>query len=295
MGDGLREADRLAARLRLISAELHDDPASVREAHIDAEINRALDGRSHAERRAILEELKPMFPRGWGEESAASAGGAGGATNDTIDPEAALAALERDAESMSDSERQLVAARLAKAGYIAPGGRVGWSSETEKRLRDALGPRANGPLDPDRVASLAAMLADAMVKLDRAAWAAWQEIAPRSKVRQKARFSDQIVRFVSGDEDTPRVAVEGDLESTRMLAALLIGSTGRSGKAAWDHVRALLPEEIEQASGARGKHRKLWAAYEESAATHLSSHALEGHMKSFVEKFVQDVMLGRTR
>ncbi len=292
MGDGLREADRLAARLRLISAELHDEPASVREAHIDAEINRALGGRSHADRQAILEELKPMFPRGWGEAPEA---GAADTSDGRIDPEAALAALERDAESMSDSERQLVAARLARAGFVAPGGRVGWSSETEERLRNALGPRADGPLDPDRVASLAAMLTDAMVKLDRAAWAAWQEIAPRSRVRQKARFSDQIVRFVGGDEDTPRVALESDLESTRMLAALLIGSTGRSGKAAWDHVRALLPEEIEQGSGARGKHRKLWAAYEECAATHLTSHALEGHMRSFVEKFVQDVMLGRTR
>ncbi len=292
MAEGLRDADRLAARLRLISAELHDEPAAVREAHVDAEVKRALEGRSHAERRAILEEIKPMFPRTWAEEGAT---GAVGMTHDTIDPEAALAALERDAESMSDSERQLVAARLARAGYIAMGGRVGWSAETEERLRQALRLRADDPLDPDHVASLAAMLADAMIKLDRAAWAAWQDIAPRSRVRQKARFSEQIVRFVGGDEDTPRVALESDLESTRMLAALLIGSTGRSGQAAWDHVRALLPEEIEQGSGARGKHRKLWAAYEECAATHLTSHALEGHMRSFIEKFVQEVMLGRTR
>ncbi len=292
MSEGLRDSDRLAARLRLISSELYDEPTAVREAHVDAEVKRALEGRSHAERLAILEELKPMFPRTWVD---AGESGSTGATQGAIDPESALAALERDAENMSESERQLVGARLARAGYAGPGGRVGWSAETEERLRQALGLRGDTPLDPDRVASLAAMLADAVVKLDRAAWAAWGEIAPRSRVRQRARFSELIVRFVEGDEDVPRVAVEGDLESTRMLAALLISSTGRSGQAAWDHVRALLPSEIEQGSGARGKHRKLWAAFEERAATHLTSHALEGHMRGFIEKFVQEVMLGRTR
>lgn len=293
MSEGLSEASRVASRLRLLCAELYDEPASVRTAHIESELKRALEGRSRAERQSILEELRPMFPEVVAQE-AGEPGGAG-AGSGSLDPESALGFLESEAASMSESERQLVAARLARAGYSMPGGRVGWTPETEERLRRVLRVREGASLDPDRVASLAAMLADSMMKLDDASWAAWQEIAPRSQVRQRARIRDVLLRFVEGDDDTPRVRVEGDLEQTRMLTALLLGSTGRAASAAWEHVRALLPSEIEQASGARGKHRKLWSTFEELAATHLTSHALEGHMRGVVEKDVQEFMLGRAR
>lgn len=293
MTEQISDASRLASRLRLLCAELHDEPEAVRTAHIDSEVRRALEGRSHADRQAILGELRPMFPRLIGEHAGESSpsqnGGAG------LDPESALAVLEDEAGTMTESERQLVAARLARAGYSMPGGRVGWSPETEDRLRRALRVRDGASLDPDRVAMLAALLADALAKLDDAAWAAWKEIAPRSPVRQRARILDSVVRFAEADEEVPRVTVEEDIERTRMLTALLVGSTGRAAGAAWEHLRVLQPAEIEQASGARGKHRKLWAHFEEMASSHLTSHALEGHMRTFIEKDVQDFMLGRTR
>lgn len=290
MTEQLSDAGRLASRLRLLCAELHDEPEQVRAAHIDSELKRALEGRSHSERQAILEELRPMFPRMIGDTAEAT----GGATGGALDPESALAALEAEAATMTESERQLVAARLARAGYSLPGGRVGWSPETEERVRRAIRLRDGVALDPDRVAQLAAMLADALMKLDDASWASWQEIAPRARVRQRARLRDTLVRFLEGDEDTPRVTVEGDLEQTRMLTALLVGATARAASAAWEHVRVLSPAEIRM--GIRGEnHRKLWAAFEELAATYLTSHSLEGHMRSFVENDVQDFILGRTK
>jgi hypothetical protein len=275
-----------------MSAELYDEPVSVRTAHIENELKRAMEGRSRAERQAILEELRPLFPSVVAQETGASGTATAAAGMDT---ESALSFLEAEAASMSDSERQLAAARLARAGYSMPGGRVGWSPETEERIRSVLRLREGTALDPDRVTLVAAMLADALVKLDDAAWAAWREIAPRSQVRQRAPLRDLVVRFVEGDENTPTVTLEGDLEQTRVLTALLVGSTGRAASAAWEHVRALLPSEIEQASGARGKHRKLWVTFEELAQTHLTSHAMEGHMRGVIEKDVQEFMLGRIR
>lgn len=292
MPEELGVADRLAARLRLIAAELHDEPVEVRSAHLDSEVKRALEGLSSAECRQVLEGLRPMFPRPATDESGPGAP-AGGSSS--MDPESAVRALEGEASTMSESERQLVASRLARAGFGLPGGRVGWSSETDERLRRVLGMRGEADPDPDRVAALAAMLADALIKLDRACWAAWQEIAPRSRIRQRLRLAQVLSRFVEGEEDTPRVTAEGDIENTRILAALLIGSMGHAGQAAWDHVRPLQPAEIEIASGARGKHRRLWASFEELAGSRLTAHALDGHMRGFIEKFVQEVMLGRTR
>jgi hypothetical protein len=292
MPEELSVVDRLAARLRLIAAELHDESVEVRTAHLDSEVERALGGMSSAERQEVIEKLRPMFPRlGAGEPGTGGSSGTGA----PMDPETAIRVLEEDAASMSESERQLVATRLARAGYGMPGGRVGWSTETDDRLRQVLGIRGDADPDPDRVAALAAMLADALIKLDRASWAAWQEIAPRSRIRQRMRLAQVLSRFVEGDEDTPRVTTEGDLENTRMLAALLIGSMGHAGQAAWDHVRPLQPAEIEIASGARGKHRRLWASFEELAGLRLTAHALDGHMRSFIEKFVEEVMLGRTK
>ena len=287
-----READRLAARLRLMMAELMDEPSDVRIAHLDAEVKRALDGKSNAERRAILEALGPMFPR---LEQESSAPAAQSASSDPADPESALRILEENASSMSEPERQLAASRLARVGFAMPGGRVGWSAETSERMTKTLGLRPGEEPDPERVAALATMLADAMIKLDRAAWAAWQEIAPRSRIRQRGALKDVLARFSAGEDETPRVTAEGDVEQTRMLAALLIGSMGHAGQAAWDHVRPMQPAEIESASGARGKHRKLWAMFEEMAGERLTAHALEGHMRGFIESFVQEVMLGRTR
>ena len=138
-----------------MSAELYDEPASVRTAHIENELKRAMEGRSRAERQAILEELRPLFPSVVAQESRAS-GTANAAAG--MDTESALAFLEAEAASMSESERQLTAARLARAGYSMPGGRVGWSPETEERIRSVLRMREGTALDPDRVASVAAIV-----------------------------------------------------------------------------------------------------------------------------------------
>lgn len=284
------EVERFASRLRLLAADLGDEPEADRIAHLNDEVERMLNGRSMAERARLLESLGRQFPRV--TFGAASPGEGEAPAPEVGNVEQAIRVIEQEAPSMTEEDRRRLASRLARAG-VDVGGRVGWSSEAEGQFRGVVGLRAADSIDADRVLALATMLADTAVKLDKAAWAAWHTLAPRSNVRRRAPLDQAIPGFLRGDSEVPRVRAEEDVERTRRLAALLIGSTGSFGQAAWEWVRHLMPGEIEMDVG-KGKHRRLWARYEELASDSLTPHAIEGEARTHLARYVEDGMARRS-
>ncbi|MBX3316220.1 MAG: hypothetical protein KF902_05080 [Phycisphaeraceae bacterium] len=252
-GQDLRGVDSLAARLRMIQADLGHESAEIRRGHLCDEIERALASVLPDERASFLRSLSDHFPS-WDaaltvshEREAAGLGQAAVSESELRDPAFLVERLEDIADALTPEQRSAVAARLEAVG-LSSGGSFSdghWPQEPRKKLDAALRATGSDSIDAARLLELSAMLIDLVVRLDQIAWSTWKAMAPRSEFKRKGTTQETMRRFISGDQDVARGQVAEELERLRSLAGALISTIGKVGFISYRQVAKLAPGEIE--------------------------------------------------
>ncbi len=252
-GQDLQGVEALAARLRMIQADLGHESSEVRREHLCDEVERAIERVMPGERAAFLRALSAHFPS-WDsaltvshEREASGLGHSAIGEAELRDPAFLVERLEDIAEALTPEQRVAVAARLEAVGLVGSGGGGpgNWPAEPKKKLDAALRADGSGSLDTARLLELTAMLSDLVVRLDQIAWSTWKTMAPRSEFKRRGTTQETMRRFVSGDQDVARGQVAEELERLRSLAGALISTVAKVGFLSYRQVAKLAPGEIE--------------------------------------------------
>jgi len=268
-------AELTANRLRLIQADLADEPAETRRAHLNDEVRAALEKVPSEERNDFLEAVGDRLPA-WegGRVVTGSEGGTMLSPTDMAefnDPGFLLRQLVKVAPSMSDEQRREAGERLAAAGIAPPGvGEI--PPEAFARAKAAMQIPADGHADVGRMLEAGALLAEQVVLLDALCWKIWRQIAPESKHRSLSPLNTTLASYVSGGDETGRGQVAESLERFRSLTAALLSSVGKVGGTVYAQLVEFSPSKVEALAKADKKWNEsdavaAWRKYRELTET----------------------------
>lgn len=238
----------VAARLRIVQAELADEPADQRQEHLGDEVQRALGGMSPDEQKAFLGELMSHFPT-FDEGSAKADAAAADSTRPLLaalegqlrDPKALCDRLIEAMGPLPDAQKQAIRDKLAAAGLVetrtvagpapaaAPsgGGEVSEAGSRALRLKLKLGDK--DPVDTGRVYELSAVLSDCVMRLDRVVWQAWSSMAPHSNVKRREMIERVAGQMAMGRPEVQAAQVSAEVERLQKLSLAIIASVSKSG------------------------------------------------------------------
>lgn len=306
-GQGQDGVEVLAARLRLVQADLATESPEVRREHLCDEIERALEQVMPQERGQFLRALAQRFPS-WdsalvvgGERPQAALGQSSVDESDLRDPAFLVERLEDIAAALTPEQRAAVAARLAAVGLVAEGsgGPGNWPIEPLKRLESALKSDGSALPEAGRLLELAAMLSELVIRLDQVAWSTWKTMSPRSEFKRRGTTQETMRRFVLGDQDVPRGQVAEELERLRSLTGALISTVGKVGYVAYRQVAKHSPQEIEVL--ARPEKKALeslevacWKKYRQLAGN-LDQALVEAEVLQSMSDVVESLIRGLSR
>jgi hypothetical protein len=294
-------ANGLAARLKVLQANLADDDAATREGFIVDEINRALKGCVPEKRKLLLDALAEQFPS-WQSTSAPVALPAVAAPNpapsEPETPETLLKGLIESLPGLSAGQREEFARQLKQAGLELAGGN-GTAFEIPPDLQKRLGLNGAKPASAERAAKSLAMLFDMVVTLDQLVWTLWKQIAGKSMVRKEADFGKLSADYLSGGAEVSSAQLQQSLERTRKLIAGLLGAIGRAGAAyARDRARLFDPGAIEADARAEKKWNEslefaCWRKYVQLQKEYGSEATVEKSIQEAMAKAAENLILGR--
>jgi hypothetical protein len=183
---------------------------------------------------------------------------------------------------------------LAKAG-------AQFSDEALEQLAQTLRlGKHHDPIDPQRVLELAQRLAGFAVALDNLTWELWKTVSPKSSIRRTEPLHRTLGRFAVGEVDVP---LSANLERLRGLTAALLSAVNMIGRDfARDHLRPLMPSEIEASVGIEGKgmfsskEARCWQKFQKLAEEALDEAQVERRISQIVADFAERMAnRGRTR
>ncbi len=295
-------AELTANRLRLIQADLADEPAESRRAHLDDEVRAALEKVPRDERNDFLELIEDRFPAWEGGRvvSGASEGTLVSATDmaEFNDPAFLLRQLVKAADGMTPEQRREAGERLAAAG-IAPEGVGEIPVESLSKAKASMQVPADANADPGRVLETSALLAEQVLLLDTLVWKIWRQIAPDSQHRSRSQLGTTISSYVTGSGETGRGEVAEGLERFRQLTAALVSSIGKVGSTAFVQLSQLNPNNIETMAKNEKKWNEslelaAWRKYRELAGK-MDQATVENEMMRAVSRPVEDIIRPRGR
>jgi hypothetical protein len=295
-------AELTANRLRLIQADLADEPAESRRAHLDDEVRAALEKVPIDERNEFLSVVEDRFPAWEGGRvvSGSSEGTLVSATDmaEFNDPAFLLRQLVRAAEGMSPEQRREAGERLAAAG-IAPAGVGEIPAESLARAKQSMQVPGDKDADAGRVLETAALLAEQVILLDTLVWKIWRQIAPDSQHRSRAQMASTLASYVTGSGETGRGEVAESLERFRQLTAALVSSIGKVGSTAYAQMSQLGPTTVETMAKNEKKWNEsielaAWRKYRELAGK-MDQATVENEMMRAVARTVEDIIRPRGR
>lgn len=294
LADEPRWAAQAAGRLRLIQTTCADETPEGRQNYLETEMRRLLDEVPPGKRKSYLAALADRFPT-WQKVSAAPAGVTAAARlPETVDElvEAVIAA------KLSPAERQKLRDRLAESGIIEP---AAASADGFASVRKHVMLAPADPLVPARLEKLVVQQLEFFVKLDQLAWNVWKTLGPKSNLKRDPALSDTrafLRRYLKGDAEVADGQVAQQIERTRQLTAILLGSLSQVGRGyAKRHQKQFAPEAIrelvrmEGGFTLTGVEKKCWLKYAELAAE-ISEHSIQDEMQEVVAKYVEDLMRG---
>lgn len=295
-------AELTANRLRLIQADLADEPAESRRAHLNDEVKAALEKVPLAERNEFLDVVEERFPA-WEGGRVVSGAGEGTMLSPTDmaefnDPAFLVRQLAKTAESMSDEQRREAGERLAAAG-ISPGGTGEIAAESYARAKAAMQIPADEDADAGRMLESAALLAEQVVLLDTLVWKIWRTIAPESAHRGRGTVGPTLASYVSGGGETGRGQVAEELERFRQLTAALLSSVGKVGETVYAMVGRMSPHNVETLAKTEKKWNEsvelaAWKKYKDMAGK-LDQATVEADVMREVAKTVESMIRPRGR
>jgi hypothetical protein len=295
-------ANGLAARLKVLQANLADDDAATREGFIVDEINRALKGCVPEKRKLLLDALAEQFPS-WQSPSPVASPVAAAPINSSSEPETPETLLKRLIESvpgLSAGQREEFTRQLKQAGLeLAGGGGGGTAFEIPPDLQKRLGLTGAKAANAERAAKSLAMLFDMVVTLDQLVWTLWKQIAGKSVVRKEADFGKLSADYLSGGAEVSSAQLQQSLERTRKLIAGLLGAIGRAGAAyARDRARLFDPGAIEADARAEKNWNEslefaCWRKYVQLQKEYGSEATVEKSIQEAMAKAAENLILGR--
>lgn len=305
-----RRLAALSQRLRVLHAQLADQPDDMRSEQLRDAVQREVSALPPQDRSAFLQELLSQFPT-W-----ATAGGDGSAGSVRVAPSAAAAEpkdprsiAERLIEAcrgLSEGERAAIAARLSAAGLVlreaAPAAAAAapvsvaasiaplTPGQAANDLRKAIGLAADAPMDQTRVIEMAALLAEFTLKLEPWACTYWRDVGPEAKNAVYQTLNKDLARYVSGDEKVSKVILANNMYNLRSLISLLMkGAVEAAKQFARDHLSRFGVEEIRKAAGPgsmmTSEDVKCWRQYVKQMEG-VDATAVEKRLKSLLAKDV---------
>ncbi len=176
--EGSGRASALAARLRLLQAELADRPAEVRAQELRGEIDRASQGLSADQRSSLMETLAEQFPRSATDGAVVPRASGAPVAAPKPPPPAGPADTPKLAEEiaalwpmLTEDLRQRVRAAL---GPVMPAPAAGGDVRAPE-WRKQLGLNADDPVDPARAIELGLALMTLSVNIDRVVCGVWKD------------------------------------------------------------------------------------------------------------------------
>jgi hypothetical protein len=291
-------AGALAARLKVLQANLADDDPATRKGFIVDEINNALKGCVPEKRRALLDALTEQFPSWDLPVAAAPAAPAAQPAPEPQTPEVLLKKLIESLPALPAAQREDFARQLKSAGLELPSG-GGGAFEITPDLQKRLGYTAPKPINAERAAKSMAMLFDMVLTLDQLVWTLWKQIAGKSMVRKEADFGKLSGDYLSGSAEVSSAQLQQSLERTRKLIAGLLGAIGRAGAAyARDRARLFDPGAIEADARAEKKWNEslefaCWRKYVQLQKEYGAEATVEKSIQEAMAKAAENLILGR--
>ncbi|MDX2132097.1 MAG: hypothetical protein SFY69_08595 [Planctomycetota bacterium] len=316
-----RRLQSLSRKLRVLHAQLADQPADMRAEQIRDQVQQAIASLQPAEREPFLKDLLVSFPT-WsaGEAAAAPAPAprAPAAPQVPADPKSLADRLVEMAGTMTDAEKREIAQRLrgafplpgpvltAQGGTGAGTGSSGLtaaaaaamsaspmfsgSGNAAAELRKQTGLPAEAPLDGNRVTELAAILAEFTLRLEPWACSYWRDMAPDAKNQVFPALKTELPKFMLGDEKVPRESVAKSAYRLRSLISLLMKGVTEGGRAyAREHLSVFSVEAIGKAAGSgslmESKDVKNWKQYVRQMEG-VDAQAIEKKLKAMIAKDV---------
>ena len=296
-------AEVTANRLRLIQADLADEPAESRRAHLNDEVKSALEKVPMAERNDFLSAVEDRFPAWEGGRVVTGGDGSAAMLSATdmaefTDPGFLLRQLVKTAPSMTGEQRREAGEQLAAAG-IAPAGAGEIPQEAFSRAKAAMQIPADGDADAGRMLEAGALLAEQVILLDALCWKVWRQIAPESGYRSVVPLNTLLASYVSGSGETGRGQVSEALERFRALTAALTTSVGKVGRTVYAELAEFSPSQVESLAKADKKWNEsvelaAWRKYRELAGK-LDEATVESKVRQAVSRSVEEIVRPRGR
>ena len=295
-------AELTANRLRLIQADLADEPAESRRAHLDDEVRASLEKVPLAEQNEFLSLVEDRFPA-WegGRVVSGSTDGVLVSATDMAefnDPSFLLRQLMKAADSMTPEQKREAGERLASVG-IAPAGVGEIPVEALARAKAALKIEPDADGDAGRVLETAAVMSEQVLLLDSLVWKIWRQIAPDSQHRNRVQLSSTLGSYVTGSGETGRGEVVESLERFRQLTAALISSIGKVGSTVFTQMSQLNPNAVETMAKNEKKWNESielasWKKYRELAGK-MDQATVENEVMRAVSRTVEEIIRPRGR
>lgn len=303
-GDHGKKLVSLANRLRVLHAELADQPADMRSEQLRDEVQRTVGGLAPGAREPFLTELVRQFPI-WSADGVVSGATAApapkAAAPEPKDPKSLAERLIEACRGLGDADRQAIAARLSAGGLVlkqgvpaaapvaAPAGAPVTASGAAE-FRKHVGMAADAPVDSSRLADVAAMLAEFTLRLEPWACNFWKDIAPDAKNTVYPTLNKDLGRYMLGDDKLPKEALAKSVYRLRSLVSLLLKGMSEAGRSfSKDHMGRYSVEAIEKAAGPGGlmtaKEVLCWRQYVRQMEG-VDGAAIEKRLKSLMAKDV---------
>lgn len=298
-------ADQVASKLRLIMSTCADETAENRQAYAEEHIRQRLEEVPPAKRTLYLDELATKFPIGQSAPAGLAtspAPAAGAAPVEDVDE--FLRVMDRAAARWNDADKEKVRARLATLGVVdrsVGGGLEQHVVELKQRL--SLAPAEE--VSAAKLAKLCIQQAEFYAKLDQLAWNTWKILAPKSALKRDTALGDSrnlIRRYLRGDAEPNDLQVAQQVERTRQLIAVLLGSISQVSRGFVKRYQTRYsPEAIRDMVKMEGGgslltsvEARCWRKYSELAAE-INESALQTEMQEVVVKYVEELMRGSNR
>jgi hypothetical protein len=293
--DENRWAEQVAGRLRLIQATYADEPGETRQAYLTEELRSQLGEVSMGKRQTYLDALNERFPS-WQR----AAEGAPAAPREPESVDELLQAMVRIAPRMTAEERQKCRDTMVELGLVeAPDA---GSAEGYTALRKHLILAPGEAIVATRLEKLIIQQMEFLVKLDQLVWTTWKTLAPKSTVKRDTALGDMrnlVRRYLKGDNEVPDLLVAQQIERTRQLVAIMMGSISQVGRAftkryltrySPDAVRDLVKMEG-GGSVLTGTETKCWRKYA-ALTEEITEASIQADMQEIIVKYTEDVIRG---
>jgi hypothetical protein len=289
-------ASGLAARLRLLQANLADDSPALRQQSLRDIIQQHLDELTPSKRRGYLEALQDRFPA-WQASQPAAPQPCAEPTVDT--PEAALSRFLEMVPTLSPEAKAAMSRKLQAAGFAASQG-SGALPELSPEVQKRLGLLPGQQVNPERAVKLLTGLSEMVLALDQLVWTLWKQLNPKSNYRKEGDFAKSIGPFLAGDPEVPTALVAQPLDRTRKLIAALLGALGRGGaNFAAKHAARFRPDAIEDLAKLERTFMQsvevtAWKKYRELFKEYCDEAAIDNDVQQAIAK-VAEGLLGAGR